>query len=140
MACGNGIAAAAARNLPEEWSRITQATDGTVGAAALDLAAGRLASLNGEERFPLASVCKVPIAMNILPLVDEGKFALNQEIEVPPRDVWAGVSNIATRWSAQRRFPLGEMNELMGAKSDNTAVETLFRIGGEGAAMAARFR
>jgi beta-lactamase class A len=69
--------------------------------------------------------------MNILALVDEGKLALNQKIEVLPRDVWAGVSNIATRWATQRRFQLGEMIELMVAKSDDTAVETLFRIGGE---------
>lgn len=32
------------------------------------------------------------------------------------------------------------MIELMVARSDNTAVETFFRIGGEGPAMAARFR
>jgi len=100
----------------------------------------KLCSLNGEERFPLASVCKLPIAMNILALVDEGKLALNREIEVLPRDVVSGVSTIAPRWKAQRRFPLNEMIELMVARSDNTAVETLFRIGGEGPAMAARFR
>jgi len=56
------------------------------------------------------------------------------------RDVVSGVSSIAPRWKAQRRFPLNEMIELMVARSDNTAVETLFRIGGEGPAMAARFR
>jgi beta-lactamase class A len=50
------------------------------------------------------------------------------------------VSNIGPRWPAQRRFPLDEMIERMVARSDNTAVETLFRIGGEGPAMAARFR
>jgi beta-lactamase class A len=135
-----GIAASADSNLPEEWRQVAHATDGVVGAAALDLTSGRRASLHGDELFPLASVCKIPIAMNILALVDEGKLALNQQIEVLPRDVWTGVSNIATRWPAQRWFPLGEMIELMVAKSDNTAVETLFRLGGEGPAMAARFR
>ena len=136
----SSIAAAAGSNLPEEWRQMARATDGLVGAAALDLASGRRTSLHGDELFPLASVCKIPIAMNILALVDEGKLALHQQIEVLSRDVWAGVSNIATRWPAQQRFPLGEMVELMVAKSDNTAVETLFRIGGEGPAMAARFR
>jgi beta-lactamase class A len=136
----SSIAAAADSGLPEEWRQVARATDGIVGAAALDLTSGRRVSLNGDDLFPLASVCKIPIAMNILALVDEGKLALNQQIDVLPRDVWAGVSNIATRWPAQRRFPLGEMIELMVAKSDNTAVETLFRIGGEGPSMAARFR
>ncbi|HEY1949814.1 MAG TPA: serine hydrolase [Bryobacteraceae bacterium] len=136
----SSIAAAADSSLPEEWRQAARTTDGVVGAAALDLTSGRSASLHGDELFPLASVCKIPIAMNILALVDEGKLALNQQIEVLPRDVWAGVSNIATRWPAQRRFPLGQMIELMVAKSDNTAVETLFRSGGEGPAMATRFR
>src|SRR5205085_5819451 len=70
----------------------------------------------------------------------EGKFTLTDSVEILPRDVWTGVSNIAPHWPAQRRFPLNEMLEQMVAKSDNTAVETLFRIGGEGPAMAARFR
>jgi len=99
-----------------------------------------MVSLHGSQRFPLASVCKVPIAMNMLALVDEGKMALDREIEVLPRDVFSGVSDIAKRWPAQRHFPLHEMIRLMVARSDNTAVETLFRIGGAGPAMAVRMR
>jgi beta-lactamase class A len=137
---GAGVCGAAERTLEEKWRRIAEDTDGTVGAAAFHLSSGRLVSLNGDERCPLASVCKLPIAMNILGLVDEGKLALDQKIEVLPRDVVSGVSSIAPRWKTQRRFPLNEMIELMVAGSDNTAVETLFRIGGEGPAMAARFR
>jgi beta-lactamase class A len=140
IALGGGFAAAAGRSLAEEWRRIAAATDGTVGAAALDLTSEQLFSLNGEERFPLASVCKLPIAMNILAMVDEGRLDLHQQIEVLPRDVWAGVSDIEKRWPAERRFGLNEMLELMVARSDNTAEETLFRIGGEGPAMAARLR
>src|SRR5579864_6294757 len=131
-ALGSSVAAAAGRNLLPEWQRIAAETDGTVGAAFLHLASGQMVSLHGRERFPLASVCKLPIAMNMLALVDEGKMALDQEVEVLPRDVFSGVSEIAKHWPAQQRFPLSEMIELMVARSDNTAVETLFRIGGEG--------
>jgi beta-lactamase class A len=127
-------------NPAEKWRKAAAVTDGVVGAAAMHLNSGARFTLNGDERFPLASVCKLPIAMNILALVDEGKLALNQEIEVLPRDVWSGVSDIQKRWPAERRFVLSEMIELMVAHSDNTAVETLFRIGGGGPAMATRFR
>jgi beta-lactamase class A len=126
--------------LREEWRRIADTTDGTIGVAALSLSSETLVSLNGDERFPLASVCKIPIALNILALVDEGKLRLNQQIEVLPRDVWSGVSDLEKRWPVQRHFRLDEMIELMVSKSDNTAVETLFRIGGGGQAMEARFR
>ena len=136
FALGAGISAAKDRSsLLDEWRRVARTTDGTVGAAALRLQTGQLVSLNGDEPFPL-----LPIAMHMLALVDAGKFGLQQEIEVLPRDVVSNVSNLASRWSGQRRFPLSEMIELMVARSDNTAVETLFRIGGERPAMAARFR
>lgn len=79
-----------------------------VGAAALPLSSGRMVSLNGDARFPLASVCKLPIAMNMLALVDEGKLGLDQKIDVLPRDVVSSVSDIARRWPAQPHFPLNE--------------------------------
>jgi beta-lactamase class A len=139
FALGTSAATASSQPLLDQWRHIAAATDGTVGAAALHLNSGQLVSLNGDERFPLASVCKLPIAMNLLALIDEGKFTPDQEIEVLPRDVSSSVSDIAKRWPAQRRFPLAELIALMVSHSDNTAVETLFRIGGEGRAMAARF-
>jgi len=141
-AVGGGFAVAAATNSDpsDEWRRIAETTDGIVGAAALHLASEKRVSLNGDEPFSLASVCKLPIAMNMLALVDEGKLALNREIEVFEQDVVPQVSDFATRWPTQRRFPLNEMIELMVAHSDNTAVETLFRVGGGAPAMATRFR
>lgn len=133
-----GTVAAAAGRLEEEWRRIARATGGTVGAAALDLASARIVSLNGGSRFPLASVCKLPIAMHMLALVDEGKFDGDQMIEVLPQDVVRSVSPIAERWPAERRFRLSEMLSLMIAHSDNTAVETFFRM--QGPAINARLR
>jgi beta-lactamase class A len=141
LALGAGFrAAGSTTGLKEQWRRIAKETDGTVGAAALHLPSGEFVSLNGDERFPLASVCKLPIAMHLLALVDETKLGLNQEIEVLPRDVVSGVSEIAKHWPAQRRFPLDQVIEWMVAQSDNTAVETLYRMGGEAPALAARFR
>jgi beta-lactamase class A len=131
---------AAPRRLLQEWKGIAQSTDGLVGAAALHLSSGMLVDMHGEMRFPLASVCKVPIAMHILASVEEGKLRADQAIEVEARDVWAGVSDIARMWPAQRTFPLSELIELMVTHSDNTAEETLFRIGGGGPAISARLR
>jgi beta-lactamase class A len=133
-------AVAATKNLEQQWHGFASQTDGTVGAAALHLRSGTLVSMNGGARFPLASVCKLPIAMNILTMVDEGKLHLTDMIEIPRNEVWPGVSIIAQRWSTVKSFKLDEMLSLMVANSDNTAVETLWRIGGGGTAMANRFR
>jgi beta-lactamase class A len=82
------------RNLLQQWQAIAHTTDGAVGAAALHFGTGSLVSMNGDEHFPLASVCKVPIAMHILARVDEKRLSLDQEIEVLPRDVWSGLSDL----------------------------------------------
>ena len=137
---GAGLSAAPANTLSERWRQLAVETDGTVGAAALHLGSGQRASLHGDERFPLASVCKLPIAMHILATVDEGKLSRNAAIEVVWQDVTTNVSEVGERWPKRRRVPLDELLLLMVAKSDNTAVETLYRIGGGAAAIAARLR
>jgi beta-lactamase class A len=137
---GARVCKGAQTGLVEEWRRIASQSDGTVGAAALHLETGERVSLRGDERFPLASVCKLPMAMNILAMVDAGKLALDQQVEIMPGDVWHGVSEIAKRWPREKTFRLDEMVRLMVAQSDNTAEEALFRIGGGATAMAARFR
>ena len=137
--CAAGVASGAAP-LQEQFRQIAAATDGTVGISALHLATGRRASWNGGQRFPLASVCKLPIAMQMLALVDSGRHSLAGEIEVLPQDILPWVSPIAERWPRQRRFPLDEMLRLMLQQSDNTAVQTLYRVGGGSQALAERLR
>jgi hypothetical protein len=85
---GTTFAASAQQSLADEWRQIASASDGIVGAAAMHLKSGQHAALNGQDSFPLASVCKMPIAMRLLAMVDEGKLSLDQNIEVLPRDVW----------------------------------------------------
>lgn len=135
---GAGLSAAPTNTLAERWRQIAADTDGTVGAAALYLGSRQHVSLHGDEHFPLASVCKLPTAMHILAMVDEGKLSRGAEIEVVKQDVTLNNSEIGHRWPRQRRFPLDELLFLMVAKSDNTAVETLYRIGGGAAAITAR--
>jgi beta-lactamase class A len=135
-----GLCSAAENPLLDEWRQIASETDGTLGAAALNLGTGERAGLNADQRFPMASVCKLPVAAHILAMVDEHRLSLDEEVEIPRRDLWPGVSVVAEKWPAQRRFRLDELVEWMVAQSDNTAVETLYRIGGGGLAVSARLR
>ncbi len=137
---GAALASAATDTLLERWRQIADGTDGTLGATALDLASGKRISLHGDERFPLASVCKLPIGMHILAMVDEGKLSGSATVEIIKQDVTTHVSEVGERWPKQRHFPLDELLLLMIAKSDNTAVETLYRIGGGAQAITARMR
>lgn len=134
------MVAAGEADLAAQWRQIVRSTDGTAGAGALHLSSGAHAALKGDDPFPLASVCKLPIAAHILALVDEGRLRRDDEIEVLPRDVFPSVSEIAKRWPQQNRFRLDEILELMLSRSDNTGVEVCFRLGGGAPALAARFR
>jgi beta-lactamase class A len=114
--------------------------DGTIGAAAIHLESGKRVSMRGDEPFPMASVCKVPIAMQILAMSSSGKLSLDDDVEIPRYDVWPGVSRVAELWPKQTKFRLHRLVEWMVAQSDNTAVQTLFRLAGSAEGMASRFR
>jgi beta-lactamase class A len=126
--------------LTDKWREIASRIDGTVGIAARHLTSGATFNLNGDEKFPMASVCKLPLAMNILALVDEGRFQIDQMIDIPEQDIFPSVSVVAERWPKQKRFKLSDLVAWMVAQSDNTCVETLLRIGGGPPAMAKRFQ
>jgi beta-lactamase class A len=134
------VCRAAEQPIDAEWRKIAAQTDGVLGAAALHTATGRRVSLHGDDRFPLASVCKLPIAMCIYGLAAEGKLSLKQEIDVPKEDVVRSVSPIGEQWEKRKKWPLDEMIALMIAKSDNTAVQTLYRMAGGGDAITVRLR
>jgi len=137
---GSALSAARGPSLSQRWEKIVADSDGVVGVAALDLHTGAHASINGDESFPLASVCKLPIAMNLLSMVDETLIGIDSDVEVIHEDVVTNVSEISERWPRQRRFPLSELIRRMISASDNTAVETLYRIGGGAPEMAKRFQ
>jgi beta-lactamase class A len=132
--------AAERTDLTAEWRTIAAETDGVAGAAALHLGSGKRVALNGDDRFPLASVCKLPIAMAIFELVAQRRLSLGVRMEIQSYDVVPFVSPIADRWPKERWFRLEEMVELMVEKSDNTAVETLFRMAGGAIGMGLRMQ
>jgi beta-lactamase class A len=140
LTTGAGLMSAAGNDLAAEWRAIATEADGVAGAAALHFGSGRRAEWNGDDRFPLASVCKLPIAMAILSMVAERRLSLGVRMEIPPYDVVSGVSPIAARWPAEKWFKLEEMLELMVEKSDNTAVQTLFRQAGGAIGMGLRMK
>src|SRR5262245_13326489 len=100
------------RALDQQWRKIAGPTDGITGVAAIHLTTGMSFRLNAGDSFPLASVCKLPIAMNIFAMVDERKLHLDDVIDIPRQDVWSNVSVIAERWPSVQRFKLDEVLSL----------------------------
>jgi len=136
--CAAASLSAADSPLALQWRSIAAAIDGTVGATALHLPSGRRDTINGAMPFPMASVCKLPLAAHWLAIAEERRMTLETRFEITKYDVWPGVSIIAERWDKQKYFALDQMLEWMVAKSDNTAVQSLFRYGGGKSGMIAR--
>jgi beta-lactamase class A len=102
------------------------------GITVWDWTTGARASANGDQRFPLASTFKVPLALAVLEKVDAGTLALNKVVRVEAQDIVPYASSVAKEYAKGRRtYRIDELLERMVRDSDNTAADTLFRtVGG----------
>jgi beta-lactamase class A len=94
------------------------------------LESGESVSLNGNQRFPMQSVYKLPIAMAVLNQVDQGNLTLDQKIQIEANDIVQG-SQVLDENSQGKEFSLSELLQYMVSRSDNTACDVLLRLIGE---------
>ncbi|MDX2181898.1 MAG: class A beta-lactamase [Bryobacteraceae bacterium] len=124
--------------LDDALSRVSLPS-GVVGATAIHLETGRRSSIRGAEPFPMASTVKVPIAVQLFGLIDEGKMTLTREIRLAASDLHPG-SGVLTQLFKRPGVVLSVHNllELMLLISDNSATDILLREVGGPAAVNAR--
>jgi len=60
---------------------------GRLGVGVIDVQTGKSWYLNGDDRFPMESVVKVPVVIAALRQVDKGKLHLEDEIKLSKSDV-----------------------------------------------------
>ena len=111
-------------------NRIASGSRGKIGLALIHLESGRHITIRGHERFPMASVVKLPIALALLKQVADRTSTLD-------RGVWLDASDIRPCCTLSRRHPFGgvtrsvrELLELMMIESDNTAADAVLEIVG----------
>lgn len=110
---------------------IAQTAHGHVGMAMMSLEDGDTITLNGNDRFPMQSVFKLPLAIAVLDQVDKGKLSLNQVIHIREKDL------LRNMWSPIReKFPEGtdmKLSDILAytvSQSDNSGCDLLFRLVG----------
>ena len=110
----------------EDLARIASAIDSTVGVSAMNLATGKRVSIRGGERFPMGSVYKFPIGIEVLSRVDAGKLRLGDEVKINPSDFAPGHSPIRDKARGKSvTMTIGALVESMVGESDNTACDVL---------------
>jgi beta-lactamase class A len=134
-------AATSTATLRQQVAVIAANAPATIGVSAVDLRTGRTFSLRGDERFPMGSVFKLPVALTFLRLVDAGRFRLEDPVTIPVSSFAPGFSPIRDRAHGQPvTMTYGEILAAMLRDSDNTAGDFLLpRVGG-GEAVTRRLR
>lgn len=130
VGCWVSSASAQTEMLRKKIEKIIVMAKGKVGVAVVGLEFGDTLTINGNQRFPMQSVYKFPLAMAVLNRVDKGKFALDQPIHVTRKEL------LPNTWSPLRdKYPRGNVNlslrEILAqtvSYSDNNGCDILFRL------------
>jgi beta-lactamase class A len=117
-------------SLKTKIERISEKAMGNVGVAVICLEDKDTLTVKGDNRFPMQSVYKFPLALAVLDQVDKGILSLNQKIFVQKEDL------LPETWSPLRgKYPDGNVNltldELLTytvSASDNNGCDILFKL------------
>lgn len=100
-----------------------------VGVSVNGFDGNELVAINVNKRFPLQSVFKYHIALTMLSQIDEGKFSLDQKIEIQKKDL------LPDLWSPLRdenpnggKFKISKLIEYSISYSDNVGCDILLRL------------
>ena len=140
--CGEGMPVTVSRTPKIEQDRLREAVaeiaadarPAALGVGLMNLESGESFLFNGERRFPMQSVFKLPLGAAVLSEVDLGRVLLSEPIYLTEQQLSPQVSAIATAFPTKREYTVGQLLDATVIDSDNTAADVLMkRIGGPGA-------
>ena len=127
--------------LQQQIEFVSHATDGVAGVSATHIESGRSVSVRGGEGFPMASAFKVPVAVQVMTLVDNGELTLDKMVSLTPRDLHPGSGKLSElMFHPGVALSIENLMELMLTISDNSAADVMLREAGGAAAVTARMR
>ena len=120
------------RDLESQIAEIAQASGGKVGVGAVLLETGDAAWLDRDGHFVSQSVYKLPIAMAVMKMIDDGRVRIDQDVTISPDDfVRRGFhSPIRNVNPAGTVMPAGEIVRYSLSESDGTASDVLLDLAG----------
>src|SRR5262245_36974383 len=134
------IADVSLQRLEREIARLASPAGGIVGVSAIHVESGRRVSVNGDARFPMASVYKVPITVQLLARVDQGEVKLDQMVELKLSDIRPNGTIRSLLSKPGLTLSVRNLLELTLLVGDNSAADLLLRLAGGPQAVTARMR
>lgn len=126
--------------LEATFDRIVRDARADVGVALIHVESGALLAVRGDQRYPMASVYKLPIAVELLTQVAQGTLALDRQVAIGPSDIRACCSLSRRHPRGGVSITVGELLELMIVESDNTAADLVLKLVGGPPAVEHRMR
>jgi beta-lactamase class A len=116
-----------------EIARIASPAAASVGICAIHLESGERVLVNSDHAFPLASTYKIPIAIRLLMMAEQGQCSLEQMIEITAEDLSPGSGPIKELFTLPGvQLSIQNLLDLAIRVSDNTASDIVFRSAGGG--------
>lgn len=88
---------------------------------------GSWVGIDEREAFTAASTIKVPLAMSVYKLAEEGKIRLDEQYTVEEADLNSNFGNFYKE-SLGKTFTVRELVKIMLEESDNTAMNSIYNI------------
>ncbi|MFH1387420.1 MAG: serine hydrolase [bacterium] len=112
---------------PARLEQILLPYKGKVGLAFVDLNTGYTFHVNGSNKYPAASVAKVPVMATAYYLADQGKLDLDAKVTLRQSDKLGGSGVLQWRKPGQR-YTLRNLIRMMISLSDNTATRMIVNV------------
>lgn len=117
--------------LQTRLQEFSDAFPGVIGVAVRDIRTGEELSINGDRPFPMASVYKVPIMVEVFRQIEAKKFSLGDRIELGDEHRALG-SGVLALLSNGLKPTIEDLITLMIVLSDNEATDILLKkVGAE---------
>ena len=118
--------------LQRSIEHIAHDAHGRVGVAVRELETGETVTVAGDERFPMQSVYKMPIALAVLHDVDVGLLKIDQSIDINQARLADGMmySPIREKFPGGAKLTIGELLGYAVSQSDKVASDVLMGLAG----------
>ncbi|MBD3415268.1 MAG: serine hydrolase [Candidatus Aminicenantes bacterium] len=108
--------------------QLVSGMEGTAGVAAKHMETGDHISINGDEYFPMASVFKLPVLVELMAQSLEGTLSLDEEIRLQSPDQHLGSGILSGLDTPGITLSVRNLIKLMMQHSDNSATDILFNM------------
>ena len=118
--------------LQREITKLSRAAKGRLGVGTCLLETGETVTVAGDERFPMQSVYKLPIAMAALHEVDAGRLGIDEAIDVTRTELGdeSFYSPIRNKFPGGTTLTVRQLIQYAVSESDNAACDILLRLAG----------